>query len=63
MKFVLKRKWANHSKGDIINITEHLGARLIRQHTARPYDENRDDTKQINKAPRDKMKRGAEINK
>ncbi len=69
MKFVLKRNWANHSKGDIINISEHLGARLTRWHTARPYDEKKDGdkpsakTKQTNQAPRDKMVRGAAINK
>ena len=69
MKFVLKRKWMSRNRGDIINITEHHGNRLIRQKTARPYDEKRDgdnssaNTKQINKAPRDKMTRGASINK
>lgn len=62
MKFVLKRKWMSHLRGDIVNITEHLGGRLIKQGTARPYDEKRDSSvnnKQFNKAPRDKMFRGA----
>jgi len=67
VKFVLKRKWMSRNRGDTINVTEHLGNRLIRQHTARPYDEKRDgssaNTKQIDKAPRNKMVRGAAINK
>lgn len=63
MKITFKQNWKEYNRGDILDLNITAAQKLINRGIARLYDKKRDELretlKQIDKAPRDKMMRGA----